>query len=188
LPCNIQADVMRQAAVEKKSRRYIHLSQVYRRVSEQKCNKHRGCLRDTQVISPRDLRFESTAVIRDRRGAADGHEGAYGASEVTSSGGVQRLGALWLCTDAYLQVAPRLRKCWKSRMKAIRARPAGGVGTSSPCRVPQRTYRCKNCGLIMDPNAHSAVHQFQAVRFSGSRPHTGDPVRCAGVFTATDNV
>jgi transposase len=51
----------------------------------------------------------------------------------------------------------------------------------------KRTYRCGNCGLLMDRDENSAINireQFLA-RLG---PHTGEPVRCAAVFTATDNV
>jgi hypothetical protein len=54
-------------------------------------------------------------------------------------------------------------------MYARRARPAVGAGNNSPCRVSQRTYRAvQHCSLVLDPNAHSAVKRFQAVRFAGS--------------------
>ena len=47
----------------------------------------------------------------------------------------------------------------------------------------KRTYRCENCGLILDRDENSAVNIL--MRFLAWRgPHTGDPVRCADVFTA----
>ena len=49
----------------------------------------------------------------------------------------------------------------------------------------KRTYHCERCGLVMDRDensAHNILRRFLARR----RPHTGDPVRCADVFTATE--
>jgi putative transposase len=50
-----------------------------------------------------------------------------------------------------------------------------------------RIYRCQNCGLVMDRDENSAVNHYQRF-FARLGPYTGDPVRCAAVFTATDNV
>ena len=51
----------------------------------------------------------------------------------------------------------------------------------------KRTYRCGNCGLVMDRDENCAINILR--RFLARLgPHTGDPVRCADVFTATDNV
>jgi len=52
----------------------------------------------------------------------------------------------------------------------------------------KRTYRCPNedCRLEMDrdENAVNILKRYLA-RLG---PHTGDPVRCADVFTSIDNV
>ena len=49
---------------QKKSRRYLHLSQVYRRVSERKRNKQRDCLHKASHLIASRL-VESTVVIGD---------------------------------------------------------------------------------------------------------------------------
>jgi hypothetical protein len=118
-----------------------------------------------QIISSRDLRFESTVVIGDRSGRQMATKAHDPASEGAPSGDVQRLGTHWLCADAHLQVAPRLRNSWKSRMNAVRVRPAAAVGTRSPCRVSQRTYRCLTCGLVIDRDEHSAVNLRERFAF-----------------------
>jgi transposase len=47
--------------------------------------------------------------------------------------------------------------------------------------------RKENCGLKMDRDENSARNILK--RFlAGLRPHTGDPVQCADVFTAIDDV
>ncbi|HEX4206750.1 MAG TPA: transposase, partial [Ktedonobacteraceae bacterium] len=53
----------------------------------------------------------------------------------------------------------------------------------------KRTYRCPNtdCRLVMDRDENSAVNILKRY-LARLGPHTGDPVRCADVFTATDHV
>ena len=62
-------------------------------------------------------------------------------------------------------------------------------GALQPMPLWKRTDHCEkeNCGLKMDRDENSARNILK--RFlAGLRPHTGDPVRCADVFTATDHV
>ena len=67
------------------------------------------------------------------------------------------------------------------------SKTCSGCEHTQPMPLWKRTYRCGNCGLVMDPDENSAVNIRE--RFLARLgPHTGDPVRCAGVFTATDNV
>src|SRR6266852_5577465 len=47
----------------------------------------------------------------------------------------------------------------------------------------KRTYRCENCGLVMDRDENSA-HNILISFLARLGPHTGDPVRCADVLTA----
>jgi putative transposase len=56
-------------------------------------------------------------------------------------------------------------------------------GHKQPMPHDPRTYRCQNCGLVMDRDDNSAVNHYQRF-FARLGPHTGDPVRCAAVFTA----
>jgi putative transposase len=63
----------RRDRCNKKSRRYIHLSRISQRVSERKRNKRKDSLhKASHLIS--HLLVESTVVIEDLSGAADGHE------------------------------------------------------------------------------------------------------------------
>jgi putative transposase len=84
---------------KKKSRRYIHLSQVYKRVSEKKRNKQRDCLHKASHLIAHKL-VESTVVIGDlsqRQMVMKEHDPA---SEGTPSQCFQRLGPLWFRADA----------------------------------------------------------------------------------------
>ena len=62
-----------------------------------------------------------------------------------------------------------------------------GCGHKQPMPLYKRTYRCQNCELVLDRDENSAVNHYQRF-FARLGPHTGDPVLCAAVFTATDNV
>ena len=58
-----------------------------------------------------------------------------------------------------------------------------GCGHLQAMPLWKRTYCCVECGLIMDRDENSAVNIL--MRFLARLgPHTGDPVRCADVFTA----
>jgi putative transposase len=58
-------------------------------------------------------------------------------------------------------------------------------GHMQPMPLWKRTSRCQNCGPVLNLDENSAVNYYQ--RFlPGSHPHTGDPVRCVAVFTATN--
>ena len=63
---NQQLDKLRSRRdrCQKKSRRYLHLSQVYQRVSERKRNKRRDCLHKASHLIAHKL-LESTVVIGD---------------------------------------------------------------------------------------------------------------------------
>ena len=96
----------RRDRCQKKSRRYIHLSQVYQRVSEQKRNKRRDCLHKASHLIAHKL-VERTIVIGDlsqRQMVTKEHDPA---SESAPSQYVQRLGALSVRPDAHLQVFTR---------------------------------------------------------------------------------
>src|SRR5579883_498619 len=62
-----------------------------------------------------------------------------------------------------------------------------GCGQKQSMPLWKRTYCCTECGLVMDRDDNSAVNIL--MRFLARLgPHTGDPVRCAVVFPAIDNV
>jgi putative transposase len=81
-------------------------------------------------------------------------------------------------------------------MKGIRQKPVVAVvvhsinsGHKQAMPLWKRIYHCPNpdCRLVMDRDENSAVNILK--RYLARRgPHTGDPVRCADVFTATEMV
>jgi transposase len=63
-----------------------------------------------------------------------------------------------------------------------------GCRNLQPMPLHKRTYRCPNCGLVMDRDENSA-HNLLARFFARLGPHTDRrSVRCADVFTAIENV
>jgi putative transposase len=62
-----------------------------------------------------------------------------------------------------------------------------GCGNLQAMPLYKRTYVCTACGLVMDRDENSA-HNILSWYFARLGPHTGDPLRCADVFTAIDNV
>ncbi len=63
------------------------------------------------------------------------------------------------------------------------SKTCSGCGHKQDMPLYKRTYRCGNCGLVMDRDENSAVNIRE--RFLARLgPHTADAVRCADVFTA----
>jgi putative transposase len=62
-----------------------------------------------------------------------------------------------------------------------------GCGHLQAMPLYKRTYTCTGCGLVLDRDENSAIN-ILARYFARLGPHTGDPVRCADVFTATEYV
>jgi putative transposase len=67
------------------------------------------------------------------------------------------------------------------------SKTCSGCGHKQPMPLWKRTYRCPACRLVMDRDENSAVNILKRY-FAWLGPHTGDPVRCADVFTATEMV
>jgi putative transposase len=165
----------------KKSRRYIHLSQVYKRVSERKCNKRQDCLHKASHLIAHRL-VERTVVIGDlsqRQMVTKEHTEHQKALHraVYNDWGLYRFVQMltYKCALAgkaleYIDEHDSSKRCSR-------------CGHTHPMPLYQRIYRCQNCGLMMDRDENSAVNHYQRF-FARLGPHTGDPVRCAAVFTA----
>ena len=161
---------------QKKSRRYLHLSQVYQRVSEQKRNKRKDCLhKASHLISHRLV--ESTVVIGDlsqRQMVTKAHEEHQRAKHR----------AVYNDWGLYTFVQMLIYKCVLAGKTLEYVDEHDGSKTCSRCGHIQpmplwkRTYRCETCGLVVDRDENSAVTHYQRF-FARLGPHTGDPVRCA---------
>jgi len=170
---------------QKKSRRYIRLSHVYKRVSEKKRNKRRDCLHKASHLIDHRL-VERTVVI-----------GELSQRQMVMKEHTEKQKALHrsVYNDwglyAFLQMLAY--KCALAGKELIQiderdtSKTCSGCGHKQDMPLYKRTYRCGTCGLVLDRDENSAINLLR--RFLARLgPHTGDPVRCAAVFPATDNV
>ena len=67
------------------------------------------------------------------------------------------------------------------------SKTCSGCGTMKAMPLWKRTYACTECGLVMDRDENSAINILTRY-FARLGPHTGDPLQCADVFTAIDDV
>ncbi|GAC1392490.1 MAG: hypothetical protein NVS4B11_25590 [Ktedonobacteraceae bacterium] len=163
---------------QKKSRRYIHLSKVYKRVSEQKRNKQQDCLhKAAHLIADRlaeravvigDLSQQQMVIKKqenetpkERRKRQLRNRMVY--NDWGLSCFVQMLAYKCLLAGKELSIiserdtTKRCHRCGK-----LQAMP-----------LWKRTYRCsnENCGLVMDRDDNSAINIYQ--RFLARLgPHT----------------
>jgi putative transposase len=184
---NRQLDTIRSKRdkCKKKSRRYIYLSKVYRRVSEKKRDKQRDSLHKASHLISHKL-VERTVVVGDlsqRQMVMKEHQ--------ERNKHLNR--AVFNDWGLYTFVQMLSYKCqlYGKDLQFLDERNTSKAcsrcGKLQTMPLWKRTYCCAECGLVMDRDENSAVNLL--TRFFARRgPHTGDPVRCADVFTATEYV
>jgi putative transposase len=163
------------------SRRYRHLSRVYQRVSQKKRAKRSDCLHKASHLISHKL-VESTVVVGDLsqqqmvtnpRNAPNAHRNR----EVSND---------W-CVYTFIQMLTYKCKLYGKDLQIISekytSQDCSGCRNRQPMPLWKRTYRCSRCGLVMDRDENSA-HNILQRYLARLGPHTGDPVRCADVFTA----
>ncbi len=161
---------------KKKSRRYIHLSKVYKRVAEKKRRKQRDCLHKASHLIAGTL-AERAVVIGDlsqRQMVIKQRE-----DETPKDRRKRQIRNRMVYNDwgLYSFVQMLTYKCLRfgKELHIINERD-----TTKMCHVCKhkqdmplwaRTYRCENCGLVMDRDENSAVNIYQ--RFlARPGPHT----------------
>lgn len=183
---NRQLDTIRSKRdrCKKGSRRYKHLSRVHQRVSQQKRNKQHDSLHKASHLIAHKL-VERTVVVGDlsqRQMVMKEHRerNKYLNRAIMNDWGL------------YTFIQTLLYKChlYGKDLQFVDERntskQCSGCGNLKAMPLWKRTYQCAECGLTMDRDENSAVNIL--MRFlAGLRPHTGDPVRCAEVFTAIEN-
>jgi putative transposase len=166
---------------KKKSRRYIYLSKVYKRVSEKKRNKQRDSLHKASHMISHKL-VERTVVVGDlsqRQMVTKQH--------VERNKHLNR--AVFNDWGLYTFVQMLTYKCQLYGKELVfldernTSKQCSGCGQLQAMPLWKRTYCCIECGLVMDRDENSA-HNILARFLARLGPHTGDPVRCAEVFTA----
>jgi putative transposase len=170
---------------KKKSRRYIYLSRVYKRVAEKKRNKQKDCLHKASHLIAHKL-VERTVVVGElsqRQMVMKEHakRNKYLNRAVFNdwglSGFVQML--IYKCL-LYGKELMFLDERNTSKM-------CSGCGHLQAMPLYKRTYICTKCGLVLDRDENSAVNILSRY-FARLGPHVADATRCADVFTATEYV
>ncbi len=172
---------------QKKSRRYIHLSKVYKRVSEKKRHKQRDSLHKASHLISHKL-VERTVVVGDlsQRQMAMKERASVQPNR-------QKNRAVFNEWGCYTFVQMLLYKChlYGKDLEIISERDTSktcsACGNKQDMPLWKRTYHCEKCGLVRDRDENSA-HNILTRFLARLGPHTGDPVRCAAVFPATEYV
>ncbi len=161
---------------KEKSRRYIHLSRVYKRVSEQKRNKQRDCLHKASHLIAHRL-AERAVVIGDlsqRQMVIKKQE-----NETRKERRKRQIRNRLVYNDwgLYGFVQMLEYKCLRfgKELHLISERDTTKMCHACKCKKGMplwvRTYRCENCGLVMARDENSAVNIYE--RFLARLgPHT----------------
>jgi putative transposase len=185
--CNKQLDKIRSKRdrCKKKSKRYKHLSKVYSRVSERKRNKQRDSLHKASHLISHKL-VESTVVVGDlsqRQMVMKQHQdrNKHLNRAVYNEWGLY----------TFLQMLSYKCQLYGKDLQFLDERNTSKMcsecGHLQAMPLWKRTYCCTECGLVMDRDNNSAVNILNRY-VARLEPHTGDPVRCADVFTAIEHV
>jgi len=165
---------------QKKSRRYIHLSQVYQRVSERKRAKQRDCLHKASHLIAHRL-VESTVVIGDlsqRQMVMKAHQEKRAEQRRQLHRAVFNDWGLYRFAQMLEYKCLRFGKELQRIDERYTSKDCSVCGHRQDMPLWKRTYRCGTCGLVMDRDVNSAINIRQ--RFLARLgPHTGQPVRCA---------
>jgi putative transposase len=161
---------------KKQSRRYIHLSKVYKRVAERKRRKQHDCLHKASHLIAHRL-AERAVVIGDlsqRQMVIQKHE-----DETPKERNKRRIRNRMVYNDWGLHgfVQMLVYKCLRFGKELHLIDERDTTRTCHVCKCKKdmplwvRTYRCENCGLVMDRDENSAINIYQ--RFlAWLRPHT----------------
>lgn len=160
---------------KKKSRRYRHLSRVYKRVAEKKRHKQRDCLHKASHLITHQL-AERVVVIGDlsqRQMVLKKRE-----SETLKERRKRQIRNRLVYNDwgPYRFMRMLTYKCLHVGKELAIISERDTTKTCHVCHqrqdmsLWQRTYRCGNCGLVMDRDENSAVNIYR--RFlAGPGPH-----------------
>jgi len=154
---------------KKKSRRYIHLSKVYKRVAQKKRKKQRDSLHKASHLIAHKL-VERTVVIGDlsqRQMVMKEHQerNKYRNRAVFNDWG------LYTFTEMLKYKCHLYGKELVFLDERNTSKTCSGCGNLQTMPLWKRTYCCTNCGVVMDRDENSAVNIL--TRFLARRgPHT----------------
>jgi putative transposase len=157
---------------KKKSRRSIRLSQVYKRVSEKKRRKKNDCLHKASHLIAHKL-VERTVVVGD-----------LSQRQMVTKQHVERKKSLnravyneW---GVYTFVQMLTYKCVLYGKELVElderdtSKTCSQCGTKQDMPLSKRTYRCTECGLVMDRDENSAINILTRY-LARLAPHTEVP-------------
>jgi putative transposase len=179
-----QLDKLRskRSKCKKKSRRYLHLSKVYKRVSQKKRNKQRDSLHKASHLIARRL-VERTVVVGDlsqRQMVLKEHQERKKALNraVYNDWGLY----------AFVQMLTYKCQLYGKELHVVdernTSRQCSGCGNLQAMPLWKRTYQCAECGLSMDRDDNSAVNIL--MRFLARRGPHARLAEC-GVLQATQS-
>jgi putative transposase len=161
---------------KKKSRRYIYLSHVYRRVAQKKRNKQHDCLHKASHLIAHTL-VERTVVIGDlsqRQMVMKEHQerNKYLNRAVFNDWGLYTF--IQMLSYKCMLYGKELVFLDERNMSKLCSR----CGHMQAMPLWKRTYRCAECGLVIDRDENSAVNQL--TRFLARRgPYTSVLRECS---------
>jgi len=154
---------------QKKSRRYIHLSQVYKRVSEKKRNKQRDCLHKAPHLIAHKL-AERAVVIGD-----------FSQRQMVTKEHTEHLKAshrsVFNDWGLYGFVQMLAYKCVLAGKELVQiserdtSKTCSGCGHKQDMPLYKRTYHCETGGLVMDRDENAVVNMLQR-SLARLGPHT----------------
>jgi putative transposase len=159
---------------QKKSRRYIALSNVYKRVSQKKRNKQKDSLHKASHLIARRM-VERTVVVGDlsqRQMVMKQHvehKKSFNRMVFNDWGLATFIAMLTYKCSLYGKDLHVIDERDTSKM-------CSGCKHLQPMPLWKRTYRCQNCGLVMDRDENSAVNILTKF-FARLGPHT-PPEEC----------
>ncbi len=161
---------------KKKSRRYLHLSRVYKRVSERKRRKQQDCLHKASHLIAGTLAERAVVVgdLSQRQMVIKKQE-----SETPKERRKRQIRNRLVYNDwgLYGFVQMLTYKCLRFGKELFIISERDTTKTCHVCKHKKdmplrvRTYRCENCGLVMDRDDNSAINIYE--RFlARPGPHT----------------
>ncbi len=162
----------KRAKCKKKSRRYIRLSKVYKRVSEKKRNKQKDSLHKASHLIGHKL-VERTVVVGDlsqRQMVMKEHQ----ERNKSLNRAVYNDWGLYTFMQMLIYKCQLYGKDLHFLDERDTSKMCSGCGSLQPMPLYKRTYCCGTCGMVMDRDENSA-HNILDRYLARLGPHTEVP-------------
>ena len=170
---------------KKKSRRYLHLSKIYKRVSQKKCNKQKDSLHKASHLIAHTL-VERTVVVGDlsqRQMVMKEHRerNKHLNRAVFNEWGLY----------TFIQMLTYKCQLYGKDLHFLDERntskQCSGCGNLQAMPLWKRVYCCTECGLVMDRDENSAVNILTRF-FARQGPHAQARSECGVLHTTQSGV